>query len=443
MAISGNGTNGKRLWYRTPDHRWIAVPYGAGQDDKVRSINIWDGQKWMVPAWGWWLANRALLNPKAEQFWRSIPGDGFYVHAPGVEWQGYASDDPTDRTHAYNPNFGAVSFGDFVFGRWQNYAKGTLQLFNTEPRNDPNWRIVPLANHVLPVAPVAQHYQDPYDPYGVYQPATGDYGRFFWPSVGVTVYYPETFTTNVYAATSSPKGSDSVYNGSLVAQTFDNVAYAQRLSSFNSSLIIDFQAIRQQLHDTFGEQGVYYQGQYTHIDHMVLKRVYIKARVSAQVEIGGGRYNPLIHQFQIDTTPIDGITFTVTANTNTPTTDATLITDPGLLWPGEKPLRYPENTQPEGPSIWTLTTSEEGISVSEYGTDAVWYHAEDLPAFEFEGPGEDNIGLACNITGVPGTGGDLRSVTTNLYFTLQQITLQYAAVGHDVPDELKRYDAIG
>jgi hypothetical protein len=433
MKLYGHGTDGKRLWFRTHDHRWIPVPYGAGQDETVRSINIWDGEKWMVPAWGWWISNRAQLDPTSNQFWLDIPSDGFYVHAPNVHWEGYSA--PNNHVFTYNPNYGQVGFANFVWGRGQDPNSGTLQLFHTEPRNDPNWRIVPLG-HPLPRYPVAQHYQNPYDPYGF----SSDHGRCFWPGLSYATYHANT---NQISSGQLPM-SDAAWTtgGFLLTAGTSQGRFDLPDDSFNGSFVLDFAAIRKQLHDTFPEQGVYYQGQYTHIDQMSLKRVYIKGVISATVSIEGGHIEHG-QWVNVDAALISGTTFTIAANTNTPVSAPNVITDPANLWPGEAHLRYPLNTDLSGPPIWQLTADGDDASLSQFGDFANWDHFVEQP-FEFEGPGENNIKIACAIGQVPTVGmGDLRSVRTTMTFQIQRISLQYATVNHDVPNDLKRYDAIG
>jgi hypothetical protein len=446
MTTSGKGTNGKKLWFRTPDHRWIAVPYGAGQDSQVRSLNIFDGTNWQVPAWGWWLANKAGLDPTSNQFNLAFPSDGFFVQAPGVSWLGRDQDAANPLAHAFNPNYGQIAYSDFLFGRAANYLNTKVQLFNTEQRNDPNWRIVPIGGAVdkqgaaLPQYPVGNHYQNPYDPYHY----TGfDYGRSFWPALSYASYkastaqlssgpiqnsHPVTWTGNVTVAAATNQGD-----------------YGSPDDSTSGALVIDLQSIRKQLHDTFPEQGVYYQGQYTHIDKMFLKRVYLKAVITCSVGLTGGGQNPTTGQFAaVDTSPTNGITFTVTANTNTPVSSPNTVTDIYNFWPGEAQLRYPLDVSQSGPAIFTKVVNSAEVNINQFGDAATWQYFGDLPAFEFEGPGEDNIKLACAVTGVPTIeAAGFSSLDTNITVYLQRVALQYATANHDVPSDLKRYDALG
>lgn len=139
--IQGNGTQGKRLWVRSPDGRWIPPPVCAGEDSNLRSLNIRSASKWLVPV---------SRNDVTQS--RSL-----HLRAPGREWDNasrenntyiFNDDQPYDNTN-HDP---APS----------NY----IRLSYVQARSDPTWRIVEIDTFMKP-APFST-WPGSLPPYGPY-----------------------------------------------------------------------------------------------------------------------------------------------------------------------------------------------------------------------------------------------------------------------------------
>ncbi len=415
--IIGTGTNGKQLWFRSPDGRWIEVPYGAGQDTTVRSVNYWNDAKkqWMTPTWGQTLRN--LGRPRTVM-------DALDVYAPNRAWVGSLTNHPAELyRHWYNPTYQSplVTQGQYTAPR-----KDWLRLMYLRERNDPNWRIVPVGeiiplrvpNRALNVASGLGN-GTPYDIHA---------GRF-WPVGGVRLNYSlDASLTNIPL-------TDGKFNSGTFAMAGVSTHYEDRtvhghenLSDYRNEIatMFDLKAIRKRLEDTYPQQSIDFTGQYTDIRQMKLKRAVFD--VIVQFGSGGRGPNPPAHGMG------SAALFVKQGSSGiarTQTSDA---------WPGSYDVRYPASTEAAGDMIWSVGAAELPVTVNEWTFDYVRqvmvYSSGGLVGHRFlhviENPGEDNITFTARVidAGLPPGCDESGSL---IEVGAQGVSLHYATDGHDTP----------
>jgi hypothetical protein len=273
--LHGDGTQGKRLWMRSPDKRWIEVPVGAGQDPKVRSVNVWDGKQWITPTWGY------LRWEEEGQYTEQI--DSFDVHAPGVTWNAFTFEDQPNGL--YNPNLWTKDSGGTSYGTdHDGWLKLAPMWPRTSFRRDPNWRIVSLTRRI-PMFP----------PTRTVELATDVGLASFFPSVGylrdATGYTPPpgggTITSGPFAKTSEETA--------LELGSYTNISVDPTLAINDDSAkgvlrvacTIDLKAIRQRVHDEYPQRGIDYVGQYELFSLMSVRRIVLNGTFNAALQFIG------------------------------------------------------------------------------------------------------------------------------------------------------------
>lgn len=425
MKIKGSGTNGKRLWLRSKDKRWIEVPYGANQDHNIRSVNIWDGYQWVVPSWGWYFWQRLGYN-----FFVNFPIDSLDVRAPGVKW-------PTNSieySHIFNPNYIAPE---------ENYPPFNvdnddwLRLFHVEPRNDPNWLIVPI--RVLLPNRVPNQCLNLFDFH---------YYRAFWPAVGRT---RGLFTNGVETASG---GFDAMYGARPLfflvwsRKSNSNPAYHTGPgpfpadSEFRDAGCLDFKAIRQRLVDSFPGQNTFLIGQYKPISEMLLRRAFVK--VTFHIDLS-------ITAYQDPTVYLENVAFRIWRQTNHST--VTIMHKDEDWGPDYREVQCPSAASPAGVLEYEIRGTDLDfdagvVGQDEHGNDiyllTVYQELPDAVVWTYTAPGEDNICFYPEIAGLPSV-GDPQVVGNSAEFqvTLERVVLNYSVAGHDVPDDKQSIDVIG
>ncbi len=415
--IVGTGKNGKRLWMRSPDNRWIEVPYGAGQDSAVRSVNIYDAakKKWMTPTWGWEVWNRIGINT-------FIPS--LDVRAPGRSWKGGRTEHPADQLFPYyNPNY-RHRLSNIQFSTMRT---DWLRLFYLKERNDPNWRFIPLIGNIPGRVP---NQTLNFAGISATQPYTLDAGNF-WP-VGnyhaLALPYPE-MTGQVTRGLSNEFafllafGGVSYYDRTVPGQA-DSVD-----TRHATTAMIDFKAIRQRLEDKYNEQDTFFTGQYLPISKMKLRRIVLDITCSAGMGVTGPNAPttvPVVYVLYVYRNA-QGVAETVTSP----------------VWEGSYSVRSPVPEPTGGTAIWSASTGTMTWTGGFYRYDHVrdvnidQYNGWVEQSFQYviEDPGEDNIAFDVKLEGVPGPTSDRAGGGCQVAAT--GISLQYAAEGHDLPIELR------
>lgn len=426
--IKGNGTNGKRLWIRTPEGEWAPVPYGAGENDSIRSLNLWDGQKWVVPAWAWQLLKREPGLPAERR-------EGLSVRAPGRNWN-------ENGTHVYNPTY----LYPKVNSQIRPEHTGYIRLFHTLPKNDPNWRIVSCLEQLPTKVPNtttamldfrAEYYGTPY-------PDKFDTLLFF-PFAGICYEHLDDISPSGNGIAYGLLSGAGAYGGSGSLAEAQDLHSESKVDEFSTqvymtkqSLLIDLKAIRQRLEKDYAQRDMYFSGQYTPIQQMTLRRVVFLLAVQAQL-LTEQDYNP--------PPPFDGAA-TVYVETSAPSTAGEDSHDPGLGWnlPESYRVRHPTSTAPSGDPL--VTVPLQGGEMTQYATQ-VWgnsYRRRVVPdalyqRFTIENPGTDNLRLSCQITGGHQAGGDVTLASRSMRIYMIECALHYAVPGTDVPVVLRESSA--
>lgn len=424
---AATGKNGKRLWLRSDDGRWIPVPYGAGEDTNIRSLNVYDAatKTWMTPTWGWHVWNRAGIN---------TPVDALDVRAPGVTWLGGQS--ATSVLPFYNPNY--LSKQTTV--PFTTMHTNWLRLFHTQQRNDPDWRIVQVGTQQLPthVPNTPVNYKTTY---------SSEY-LYFWPAVAVNVRnFNRDPDGTVQEYTYFIAGGFGVDNGNVLAAityaTVDDNTSSDSADPTNveTAGMIDLKAIRQRLADDYPQRGIDFVGQYNDISTMTLKRIYVHCRVEFTT---------------IQSAPLDSLvstdasTFKVFASTSNPGTENSL-TDP--YWQKTYTVRAPTDRTAEGSVIISKTGAElaEGTTVVPYRNRSrnfdgylktTSWSNQDF-TLTIENPTTDGISFYGQITNAPVAGNGLDTAVSSIYLYADCISLHYAVAGKDTPTSTHSWDAIG
>lgn len=429
--LHGDGKKGRRLWIRTEDNRWAPVPYGAGQDTNIKSVNIYNAtlHKWMTPTWGQAERNRTHIEQNQQ-----IPS--LEVRAPGRTWTGFPANGGTFAPD--NPNW----ISKETTTTWTPLHTDWIRLFHLRPKTDPNWRIVPIGLALPDRIPnVAVNYNNTF--------INQEY-RYFWPGVGYHQISEETrngqvtITDDHFDAVTNPligaanlaQENSAAYSPSQTANNFQYSRFHNRIAG-----TIDLQAIRERLARQFPQQGVDYIGQYTHIDDMTIRRVIIRGEFSCNINMYG------LAPSQAE---LDAITFTVFAKANEPLTYTTY-----------EDTETHDSYQIGAPTDITATgrpvISKTGAELDqEYYKDPYqrdpdappkYYRNAPYTTFYFEHtieePGDNSISFYALTENIPIADGGLDYVTTYVNMIYDRISIHYAVDGKDTPDDMHTWDALG
>lgn len=403
MTENWYGTSGKRLWMRSYDGRWIPLPFGAGEDDTIRSVNIYDkkNKRWLTTTWGVPPVNNAEIPPS------------LLVRAPGRAW--YNS--------GYNPNYANRQMQIPLTPDHDDY----IRLSYLGPRTaDPSWRIIPLLE-LLPNR----------------SPSTGTIGlsyyNYFWPrgayhyrvrqqsSAGSAVTDTHSSTTYGRSQLGDVTGRPLCsYNVRANAPTHGGAPYSQTIMAS----MVDFKVIRDRLATDFPERGVDYTGQYDPIQLMGTRRMYVTGKLTWSCSISGPGATA-------DT--VSNAVFKVYAQTNAPGVEMVDPDSQNLLGREYRP-RYPAGVTPTGTVIWqdrvqntSVTTRTDNLRNNITVTTVVGNGGLIGFDYDFEGPGEDNVSFYADIENVPAAGGALDVVAASLTFEATNIYIHYAEPGTDTP----------
>lgn len=421
--LYGKGTNGKQLWIRTPDGRWAEVPYGAGQDPVIRSVNIWDNKrkKWLVPTW----PQSGGTDPSAQA--NAADKDNLDVRAPGVSWRGEST---VTLLPAYNPNY----INKVSQQTYKPFHPGWVRFFHCWPKRDPNWRILPFGMEFPERIPNVRINDAPLSQSGRREMV------YFWPLGGVkyrTDFTGGTPLVTIGGNTRSDIGLPS--NFATASHAGFNTAGFESASNYSrNSNTIDLQAIRERLDDDFPFQGVDYSNQYADIRLMKVKRIYVHGNIeiTANAKIDGAHRSNFA-----------GLSWELHMRKG-----ALLAPDPVATEDlGEtRYVRYHDDVDGLGDVIADYYYSDfldEDYFVSEPVDNSENTRLINLfklfkgVTFTIEDPGEDNVTFwakALNhisIAGYPQWG-------TSITFAPTFITIHYAVDGKDTPASTHRWEAI-
>lgn len=437
MALKGSGKKGHRLWVRAPDKRWIEIPYGAGQDAKVRSINFYRDGQWMTPAW----ADRERKLIHGDDNTPYHPGtlyadliDAMDVRVPGVTWIGpYSTVGSSATTPYWNPNY----LKDQVNARpYQQQYSGWTRLFHVTPRVDPTWRIVTLGRMIAAHVPNRTMYMGvPNDQ------------LYFWPSINLTGL---TITDGIVTDTKYSFGGDlppsALASHFIYANDPDfagtNPTNTDRNSISQQVGVIDLAAIRDRLEKDYEHQSEDFTGQYHSMKNMLLRRVIVHAYVTVNVTLTGTAHD-------INLNDLGDLQFTVRARANVPTTSRT---EQNASWQTSATVQYADDTQSStGRELLTLgfddlitnayyNSNNETTSVIGY-----YYAATDDDAINavFEAPGENNIAFFAEVTGLPSLDDTIGFASANFNVLPVRIALHYADTNTDTPYNTQEWNVIG
>jgi hypothetical protein len=466
MAIYGTGTFVKNLWIRNPLGEWIPVPFGAGQDSYLRSINVWDGKKWWVPTWGW-------------MEWRRKGSQG--SNLPSLEVRRAAN-------HSIQM-FANVSSGTSVFKDSRVFPNGDpfnpffnqwVRLMHMRPRPVADWRIVRIGP-VYPLSPpnrvldwntgVRQDWRVFPGAMGcmrfaavntdaanaVPTPSLGGTAAYIWHGLGGGYFSGINF------------GSFSEHVEHVEAR-HDRYSTGDYTQVFECAMI-DFEAIRARLISFYREQGLDYIGQYDPIELMDIRRVYVRAQVYA---MGVSIVNDRPHE--VDAAALKNTTLRVYAASGSPGTPVTgsvprtfyqqtneweTVTTrlPASYAPGGT-IVYEANTGSLGPQQQVTDNEQSYWNQSNQNTPIYSYTSTrelNVQTFDFviENPGHDNLALTATITSpptVPSPSPDLDGHYPEPYVAhssawvtvrIQDIGIHWAYPGKDTPTNLHHWNAWG
>lgn len=400
-GILGNGKTGKRLWIRTPDNRWAPVPTGAGEDQSVRSFNVWDGKKWQtctyfVPLY---------LRPDD---YGNDKYNSLEVYAPGRNWH-YGTGD-------FNP-------GTDV----QRNTPNWIRLFWLAPRKDPNWRMTQMCG-AWPTETSSVSIQ-PQRFWFWPQGATHDHEIF------VRGEHVETFDSS-YGLGGAPIGTAGLVMCRVGHD--DRVAYIppaggqspQQIEFHDdvySTGMYDLNAIRQRMHDEFAERDFWYNNQYTHIDQMKIKRIVLHGSAFHYMSV-------------IGTAPtLEHPSVTVRVQRGAPG----ILRPSGISVPGATKsyqARYPAQWDSTvGETIYSHTLSDNGTATQPLYGYPGWYETAGFDTLDWtyvvENPGEDNISFFAELDRGHPHGPEQVSTHSQLSFSVSSCVIHWAVDGKDTPVE--------
>jgi hypothetical protein len=423
--IVGDGIDGKRLWMRTPDDRWIPAPTGAGEDPVVRSINVWDGDKWLVvsdPRPFYSASNTHLEMPSLQ------------LYAPGRYWT----------LGVYNPTY--TSHFVSTARPWTPMHDDWVRFYHLAPRVNPEWRTVQLYDF-YPASEVSavgnQGFSVPFYPRGVSYRSETERTRGAGVATTFTVDHKSyassanfgpsvvDFTDNwcnAYVARYSPDGTEYGPYNNVNPQPTDVLARDE----FESALI-DLKAIRRRLAADFAERDPHFNRQYDSINLMQIKRVIVHldvvisatatGKAVSAATLGAGWCNINVHYGAA----------------------STLVSDWGTreLEGGPYELQRPNSvTSSIGTTIFSETAADWATSENTYyippRAGFRQFHSEGGAQIfhSFENPGEDNITFFVD-TAVPAAAGGGEAITSTsmrVSTRLHSVSVHYVLPGKDVPE---------
>jgi hypothetical protein len=475
MGVYGSGTLVKNLWIRSPTDEWIAVPFGAGQDDVVRSVNIWDGEKWWIPTW-------------APSEHRRLDTGPDYGQIPSLEVR------DTDTV-----SIGSLATGTSLFKDDRPYPWGDpfvpfftkwTRLFHVRPRPNPEWRILHIGP-AYPPFPPSRHvswngsYADKTSfrgamgisqwsgPYPQAQGLVHDY--YGYPKqtawLGLAGFFENRdyderdYVDQVTAAVTKGSSNSGFYQGGAPSYSY-------------TTALIDFQAIRERLITNYREQGVDYCGVYDPIEVMNIRRIYIRGKVDV--------YAWSEADVPIDTDTMDDGIYTIWAASGSPGVAfsrdlPTLITAPNYpRWEAGVTVRRTAGYSPGGSIVWQndgiyqqhesqgpnlfIFPDGSGVPNTSYlGYNKSLTYSEVI-TIAIENPGNDNLTLTATLENPPPPlmpmtapikqehddrpDDEIFAVSNagaTLSFRISDISIHYAVPtpGVDTPANLHRWDAWG
>lgn len=444
MTVKGTGSGrAGKLRVRTQDKRWIEVPYGAGQDTNIRSINIWNGFQWVCPTWGRLLWPDMSTDPGLLANLNSL----LFRKPAGFSWTGW-SDSTDPNHHDNNPNYRTH---DTSAQQWTlAYNANWERLFYLTPRTDPTWRIVPLR---YPLPRVVPNVTLDFD--------SSDSVRKF------NSFYPSVISNTLVLDDGQANPDLSAANGNLVDMTaypFQQTQLCQAqyihrdgpATDYNRTTwvndrrtsqvaSVDFRVIRNRLETIFPQQDVNFTGQKNNIAHQSLRRVMAKLFIQPLLTYWGevGR---------TDGKDFDQVQFAIRAAANIDTHPITMADN--VYNRGSFTINVPDSTDPQGRPIWIAAAQvlDRQMVVANFSTGAggVTRHwnkwqlttADSIPLdYDLEAPGENNLCFYPEILNPVAPASYLSEVTISLRIFVRWMNVQYSNDGYDVPDELKRSDA--
>lgn len=424
--LYGTGKKGYRLWLRSAIGTWIEVPYGAGQDSYVRSLNIWNAKlkKWMIPVSGRNVQIREN-NMSATEI------ESFEFYAPGRTWLG--GDDQFAVLPYWNPNY--RSRRDIPTPFSPMHTKW-VRLFHVLERPDPKCRIVPLGVVLPKIVPNRTLN---------WNTSVAPDTTMFWPNVSYLTNSRrvtegvESFELPIYGA-GGTAGLEGI--AGAVAEyhpgDFSSGVLEVHPWSFQSvsSGLIDLVAIRQRLNDHFPQQGVDFVGQYDPINDMKVKRVIIHGTVSLDLTITGYTADPVI--------TFGAANANIVAQTYLPSAFPRPFTVGGMTYN----VAVPAVTASAGTSIYRKTLADQTFQEDPgfhdiNGTLIRINRARIQTALTYiwEDPGETNVGCYASFEAMPADSGIIEWVA-GLVFQPDRISIHYATEGHDTPVSTHTWDAI-
>lgn len=464
MSLKGTGSGrAGKLRMRTKDKRWIPVPYGAGQDTNIRSVNIWNGTEWVCPTWG-----RLLWADIYTDLGLLANLDSFLFRKPaGFNWTGWEDHVNAPNAHVNNPNYRTH---DTSAQQWTiAYNANWERLFYVKPRTDPTYRVVPLRYPLPSEPPNITLDLESADFYYLF--------NSFYPAVIANTVYLDDGQINTefgtwsaaefpyYEYATAYLGLPVLCQGYLIhtdGPVSDNYLHTyQTERRINSVANIDLTMIRQRLQAHFSEQDVNYTGQKHNIQHQQLNRVLVNLRIRPDITYWGelGKADPGGKDF-------DAVQFSLRAKANIDTHTGTVIVPvydaTGAYTTYPVTVNIPDSTDPDGSVLWSGTAQPltHSVLVPSYamGNDAEgnprrWtnFHVttgdvQDSSTqiqfeHDFEAPGETSLCFYAEILNPVVWKPYLSEVTINFQVFVSFICLQYADLGKDVPDDLKRADA--
>lgn len=479
MAEKGTGAGrAGKLRIRTPDHRWVEIPYGAGQDSALRSINVWDGSKWMCPTWGhllyidWY----AAVDP-------SVKLPSVQYRTDKVIWTGW-SDSSAPNEHWNNPNF---SRHDTNAPQWTAEFDKWQRLFYVKPRTDPTYRVVVLG-YPLPTDPPNVTIDPVTDtpPYGLWStffPGTTGRRETYLDGVrypdaskppydqpNEVLFHNDSFDTFAQTYLVHNAGANVAdvtrdqYLGFKQSSAGTQTSYQNDRVTYQVSMV-DFKAIRQRLEKDFRYQDINWTGQKNDVRQQKLKRAYVIMTVNPWVSYwirdgygtpDGRHFDDIILRVKwgtgISTVPYPTSstrgrgTISITADTNYP---ATTNMQNNVLWEATVGSLLRRSEQ-----VHRMQVGQTGSGSETYWNN--WWvgsrYADVANPIEvslvhtFENLTEDSLAFSTEIV-QPVPAADwtqpdpsqnyLGELTVNLSIKMQRIFLHYVDPGKDVPNDLR------
>lgn len=405
---------------RTPDGRWIPIPLGAGEDAKLRSLNIYDGTQWQTATW----AKHAIeweLPTTQRWYGASIPYDSdipsLEVRAPGLD---------RSQTGGINPN-SIINGGTPL---WKPANPNYFRITHTYPKVDPTWRIIQLFD-LHPIKPPSQVNWN-------------GFSAIFWALGGQRAFTDQNGSTSMSAYAIGGEMIPQYYGVNhsdveLASFTYYRAPAAHQRITTTTSTTIDLKTIRQRLIDDFPERNIDFQAQYDPISDQTVKRICISVRadmiLSYVVRVGNFSWfsQPRLRIYAAKnaaTSPVDPYNPQWGIDGYTTKTYAPRVTD---------------SLEPTGELIYEHTGTDPGSTYpfNPWPNDANYVSAGAAHNFyltrEFDVDDDDTLTFYCvldNYYGGPADESNILEVHVQGGLYVDQnsaVSVQYASAGHDVP----------